>query len=156
MLDTWKRAYFKSPGLRLFFLVPRVWTDYYLPLTLSRPANVERVMVARIELISEEQRALLDKLRRATPADLSWLNAVYESKSAEKFFQDRTEFEGFAQEIGVEIPESYQNYLALGRFRNALLIAEEKQNPSENLTRFITSYGLDSYRLVDDGRGAEE
>ena len=155
MLDTWKRAYFKSPGLRLFFLVPRVWTDYYLPLTLSRPANVERVMVARIELISEEQRALLDQLRKAPPPDLLWLNKVYESKRADKFFEDRTDFAGLPSEIGIEIPWSYQNYLALGRFRNALVIAEEKRHPSENLTRFIDGYGLESYRVPDDGQGLQ-
>jgi hypothetical protein len=153
MLDTWKRAYFKSPGLRLFFLVPRAWTDYYLPLTLSRPADVERVMVARIELISQEQRALLDKLRKSPPPDLTWLNKVFESKHADRFFQDRTDFTGLSQELGIEIPQSYQNYLALGRFRNALVIAEEKRNPSENLSRFIDSYGLESYRVPDDGQG---
>ncbi len=28
MLSTWNRAYFQTEGLRLFFLVPRVWTDH--------------------------------------------------------------------------------------------------------------------------------
>ena len=27
LLNTWELSYFKSPGLRLFFIVPRVWTD---------------------------------------------------------------------------------------------------------------------------------
>jgi hypothetical protein len=49
MLDTWKVSYFQKPGLRVFYLVPREWTDYFLPLTVSVPARVERAMVGRID-----------------------------------------------------------------------------------------------------------
>jgi hypothetical protein len=66
MLATWRQSYFASPGLRLFFIVPRTWTDTYLPLRISQPATIERVMAARLELISPEQRELLAELR-ATP-----------------------------------------------------------------------------------------
>ena len=38
LVETWKGAYFKSAGLRAFFLVPRVWTDHYLSLSVSKPA----------------------------------------------------------------------------------------------------------------------
>jgi hypothetical protein len=38
LLDTWEISYFKSAGLRVFFIVPRAWTDYYLPLKVSVPA----------------------------------------------------------------------------------------------------------------------
>jgi hypothetical protein len=50
MMATWENAYFKTPGTRVFFLVPRSWVDRYLPLRLSVPAKIERVMVGRIEL----------------------------------------------------------------------------------------------------------
>lgn len=50
MLETWEEAYFKAPGTRVFFLVPRQWVDHYLPLDISLPAEIERVMVGRIEL----------------------------------------------------------------------------------------------------------
>ena len=50
MLNTWKHSYFEKPGLRVFYIVPRAWTDNFLPLTFSVPARVNRVIVGRIEL----------------------------------------------------------------------------------------------------------
>ncbi len=50
MLNTWKASYFENPGLRVFYIVPRQWTDYFLPLELSVPARVNRVIVGRIDL----------------------------------------------------------------------------------------------------------
>src|SRR5690349_12715587 len=50
MLNTWKASYFQKPGLRLFYIVPRAWTDYFLPLEFSVPARVTRVIVGRIDL----------------------------------------------------------------------------------------------------------
>jgi hypothetical protein len=52
MLNTWKASYFQKPGLRVFYIVPRTWTDYFLPLEFSVPARVNRVMVGRIDLAS--------------------------------------------------------------------------------------------------------
>jgi len=51
MLNTWKHSYFEKPGLRVFYIVPRAWTDNFLPLTLSVPARINRVMVGRIDLL---------------------------------------------------------------------------------------------------------
>jgi hypothetical protein len=51
MLNTWKHSYFEKPGLRVFYLVPRVWTDHFLPLTFSVPTRVNRVIVGRIDLV---------------------------------------------------------------------------------------------------------
>lgn len=51
MLNTWKKSYFETPGLRVFYLVPREWTDYFLPLEISVPARVNRVIVGRIDLV---------------------------------------------------------------------------------------------------------
>jgi hypothetical protein len=50
MLNTWKASYFEKPGLRVFYIVPREWTDYFLPLEFSVPAQVTRVIVGRIDL----------------------------------------------------------------------------------------------------------
>jgi hypothetical protein len=50
MLNTWKASYFQKPGLRVFYIVPRQWTDYFLPLEFSVPARVTRVIVGRIDL----------------------------------------------------------------------------------------------------------
>src|SRR6202000_235123 len=62
MLDTWQISYFKSSGSRVFFIVPRDWTDHYLPLKVSVPAKNNRVMVGRIELITPEQKKLLKEI----------------------------------------------------------------------------------------------
>jgi hypothetical protein len=51
MLNTWKHSYFEKPGLRVFYIVPRRWTDHFLPLTFSVPARVNRVIVGRIDLV---------------------------------------------------------------------------------------------------------
>jgi len=59
MLSTWEKSYFKSAGLRLFYLVPRDWTNRYLPLKLSADADIERVMIGRLEMVSPEQRQAL-------------------------------------------------------------------------------------------------
>ena len=53
---TWEVTLFKSSGLRLFFMVPRAWTDSYLPLNVSVPADITRVMIGRIELVTPAQR----------------------------------------------------------------------------------------------------
>jgi len=50
MLNTWQASYFEKPGRRVFYLVPREWIDYFLPLTLSVPADLTRVIVGRIDL----------------------------------------------------------------------------------------------------------
>lgn len=35
LLNTWQASYFKSGGERLFFIVPRPWTNYFLPLKIT-------------------------------------------------------------------------------------------------------------------------
>jgi hypothetical protein len=51
MLETWSQSYFRTPGLRLFYIVPRDWTDYFLPLQISVPNTLTRVLVGRIDLL---------------------------------------------------------------------------------------------------------
>ena len=143
LLTTWQRSYFASPGLRIFYLVPRVWTEHYLPLTLSEPATIKRVMIGRLELISDEQRALLGRLAKAAPSDGTWLEKAKESPALDRFLAGRSDF----GDLGVKIPPDYQMYLALGRFRNALVAHEESVRPTETLTRFIDTYELHPFRV---------
>jgi hypothetical protein len=138
LLSTWERAYFKSPGLRLFYVVPRQWTDDRLPLTVSVPARINRVMIGRIELVSDAQRALIDEIKNGPVASAKWMNNIPETAARNKFFAGRSDF----GDLGVEIPADYQRYLDLGRFRNALLRYELQQRPSESLHQFIAQYGL--------------
>lgn len=142
MLSTWNRAYFQSPGLRLFFVVPRPWVDHYLPLEISHPADIERVMIARIELVTDEQRALLAKLAKAEIGAPEWIERLPRNEASEKFLAGRIDF----GDLGVEIPQEYQWYLRLGRFRNALVVAEEQARPTESLRRFVELYALTPFR----------
>ncbi|RIK75421.1 MAG: hypothetical protein DCC68_21210 [Planctomycetota bacterium] len=149
MLSTWDRAYFQSPGMRLFFIVPREWTDHVLPLSLSTPAKIERVMMARIELITEEQHALLAEIAKTPPSDGSWLQKIKPGPAADKFYEGRENF----GDLGIAIPADYQTYLKLGRFRNALVVAEERRRPNTYLTRFIETYGLHPFRAPSQREG---
>ncbi len=142
MLYTWQRAYFTSPGLRVFYTVPRQWTDERMPLKLSVEADVERVMIGRIELITLEHRQLLAAIAKGPASDPKWTHKIKDGPAAEKFWAGRSDF----GDLGVEFPEDYKKYLALGRFRNALLIAEEINRPTPELRRFITGYGLSPFR----------
>jgi len=144
LLSTWQRAYFISPGLRLFYLVPRQWTDHYLQLTLSRDADVRRVMMGRIELISEEQRSLLAKLAKMPVSDGSWVDRIPEGPAKDQLLSGHSNF----GDLGVPIPPDYQAYLELGRFRNVLVVAAERAHPTETLTKFINTYGLHPYRAA--------
>jgi hypothetical protein len=50
MLNTWKASYFEKPGLRVFYMVPTEWTNYFLSLKISVPAEITRVFVGRIDI----------------------------------------------------------------------------------------------------------
>ncbi|HEX3356838.1 MAG TPA: hypothetical protein VHS31_07705 [Tepidisphaeraceae bacterium] len=67
MLNTWEKSYFKSAGLRFFYIVPRSWTDDHLPLELSTDAEIQRVMIGRLEMVSSEQRNALMQLTSLVP-----------------------------------------------------------------------------------------
>ena len=64
MLATWRLSYFESEGLRVFFLLPQPWTEIRLPLSISTPADITRVMVGRVELVTAHQRDVLREVVR--------------------------------------------------------------------------------------------
>jgi hypothetical protein len=50
---TWQESYFDRPGLRVFWIVPREFTDAILPITITpQPAKLERVLVGRTEVLT--------------------------------------------------------------------------------------------------------
>ena len=51
MLETWRDSYFSAPGLRLLYIVPSEWAAYFLPLQISVPHRLTRVLVGRIDLL---------------------------------------------------------------------------------------------------------
>jgi hypothetical protein len=149
LLNTWELSYFKSAGLRIFFIVPQAWTDSYLPLRVSAPAEIDRVMVGRIELVTPEERGILQQIARVpqeklnADAGLLWTNSLRTRSHAEL----NSGALSLAQ-CGVEVPASYELYVRLGRFRNALLLDEAARRPSPGLTEFIARFGLQGYKPV--------
>jgi hypothetical protein len=114
MLETWKLSYFKSWGTRVFFIVPRAWTESVLPLQVTpTPKEIRRVMVGRIDLVTPRHRELLAKLTSAT--DLKKQDA-----------------------------ELWKVYDQLGRFRNALVLDELTRQDSAALKQFIANHGLEA------------
>ncbi len=55
MVNTWKRQWFTTPGVRVLYLMPQAWTDAAIPLTLDPPPDeMLRVMMIRVEVITPE------------------------------------------------------------------------------------------------------
>jgi hypothetical protein len=131
LLATWKASYFESAGLRLFYLLPRAWTDRTLPLTTSAAADVVRTMVGRIEIVTPAQRRLLGKIAAGPASDPKWLEV------------DPISCRGLP-----EPPADFSAYQELGRFRNALVLDELARRPTAELEAFIKNYGLGGYRPV--------
>ncbi len=139
LLKTWQVSYFKSAGLRVFFLVPSSWTDSRLPLHIKprlreKPieASVTRVMVGRIEIVTPGQRALLARISQSSAT------AAVTPSSVES--QER------------RLTSSYSSYFELGRFRNALVLDEQKQRPTPDLAAFINRFLLQGYKPPPESR----
>jgi len=61
MLNTWRDSWFEE-GLRAFYIVPRKVTDRVLPISIEpQPAELTRVLVGRIEMITDEMEATVAK-----------------------------------------------------------------------------------------------
>jgi hypothetical protein len=147
LLNTWELSYFKSPGLRVFFLVPRAWTDHYLPLEISLPADINRVMVGRIELVTPEQRKILQTIAQSSAVEIqhdlgTMLTNFYAGPAANQWNQ--LVFGGKSLASTIPVPRSYQTYLDLGRFRNALILEDVRRHPA--LTNFIAAYRLEAHQ----------
>lgn len=58
MVETWWHSYFESPGLRIFWVLPRATTDRVLPLEISPPpVEMVRVLVGRSEVLRPRKEA---------------------------------------------------------------------------------------------------
>ncbi|HEY3901341.1 MAG TPA: hypothetical protein VGM54_22220 [Chthoniobacter sp.] len=74
MIRTWEDSWFGEPGLRVLYTLPRSWTERTLPLTIApAPTTIERVMIARAEVITPAmEQGLLEQVERyvaATPEE---------------------------------------------------------------------------------------
>ncbi|MBC8095772.1 MAG: hypothetical protein H7Y43_08160, partial [Akkermansiaceae bacterium] len=161
LLNTWQLSYFKSPGMRVFFIVPPEWTDYYLPLSISAPAQVDRVMVGRIELITPEQRVLLAKIGSYSETEIAaavgtlgtnLMNFILrEPKTYAERYGKLTAGRAPMNDF-ISVPDVFQTYLDLGRFRAALILHEAKRHPAPGITNFIARFGVLAYRTFEPGQ----
>jgi hypothetical protein len=154
LLNTWEASYFRRPGLRMFFMVPREWTDVHLPLRISAAAQVERAMVGRIELVTPHHRELLKKISAGPVSTPDWVQAAREQlgpREQEQYYREdwflNTAGNPTAQRLLASMPQDYRSYLELGRFRNALLLDEAKRRPTPELTTFIDRYELAAHHF---------
>jgi len=150
LLRTWEVSYFKSPGLRLFYVCTPREIERLLPLHISVKCHLVRVMIGRIEIVTPEQRALLAKIAAGPALELATMRGVTADSQSE-FFQNPDNVRRWEsvmagkspyRELGLAIPEIYAAYLQLGRFRNALLLDEEKRRPTPALRDYIHKNGF--------------
>ncbi|HWB60414.1 MAG TPA: hypothetical protein VG733_13040 [Chthoniobacteraceae bacterium] len=121
LLNTWEVSYFQNPGLRFFYTCPRQQIDAALPLTISAQCSVTRVMLGRIEVVTPGQRALLKEIATAMATGIT----------------------------ADGLKKQNQDYIDLGRFRNALVLDEEQRRPSAGLEAFINRNNLGAYKIED-------
>jgi hypothetical protein len=51
--------------------------------------------------------------------------------------------------IGFPLPDQYDAYLELGRFRNAVVLEEQRRNPTPGLEQFIQRFHLEGNSATD-------
>jgi hypothetical protein len=145
MLETWQLSYFESEGTRLMFVLPRAWTDSHLPLSISVPADITRVMLGRLELVSPYQRARLRRLLELPDSAFNRTPLYAESPTVLRNLQTSSASPAdLYRSIGREVPESLQLYDSLGRFRDALLV-HEWHSTSDAAVRARLKLVLDMY-----------
>jgi len=55
MLNTWKTSYFGKTGVRVFWIVPRKFTDNILPMSINpAPDSMSRVLIGRSEILTPQ------------------------------------------------------------------------------------------------------
>lgn len=55
MVSTWKRQWFRTPGVRVLYLAPQSWTEASIPLSIEpKPDSAVRVMMMRVEVLTHD------------------------------------------------------------------------------------------------------
>jgi hypothetical protein len=68
MVRTWNKSYFRTPGLRVLYLLSREETEKLLPMRISpQPDQVVRTLVGRIEILTDAEEQELLQLAEYTP-----------------------------------------------------------------------------------------
>lgn len=145
LLRTWEVSYFRSHGTRLFFLVPRAWTNHVLPLKASVAADLQRAMIGRLELVTPRHRACLKRIAEGGECSTRWYFDWCKGHPEAVARVEKRRREGDLQSLRqdcVTIPDNYLAYLQLGRFRNALVLDAFRRTADFRYKRFIDAYDL--------------
>lgn len=64
MVDTWEESYFRTPGNRILYVLPRAWTETVLPIDVEpKPDDLVRTLVGRLEVLTEaEEQQIVDEI----------------------------------------------------------------------------------------------
>ena len=169
MLATWDAAYFKSSGLRLFYITPKEWADVVLPLRISlvrdtdvleggaakasssrrisRVTDISRSMIARIELVTPEMKDKLNLVSKITETEVNdaaqLIHTAVTKDPSLRAAADSPAYHGphpYRDIPGLPVP--FVAYLDLGRFRDALLASIMNQNVNPNYSGAQLLYQL--------------
>jgi predicted metal-dependent phosphoesterase TrpH len=56
MVNTWEKSYFKTPGIRVLYIVPTDTIEAILPLSIKPvPNELKRVLVGRVEIMTKNE-----------------------------------------------------------------------------------------------------
>ena len=129
-------------------VLPPAWVDHHLPVELSVPADLTRVMVGRIELVTARQRELLAAVAAGPTSDSRWFYEQFgpagggDSDEFWELWSKITSGRASLLDADLELPPDYRAYVELGRFRDALVLDELARRPTEGLRAFVGSYGI--------------
>jgi hypothetical protein len=86
MVNTWSKSYFRTPGMRVLYVLPRSQTDKLLPMHIApEPKSLVRTLVGRIEIMTRAEevdllKSLAGDLHRKAPPNLESLGRFAEPK----------------------------------------------------------------------------
>jgi hypothetical protein len=84
MVNTWEHSYFRTPGLRVLYVLPRKAVDQTIPIQINpEPEQLVRVMVGRVEVLTP---GLEKRLVRAV-ADLGARDAAVQKAAGAELAQ---------------------------------------------------------------------
>lgn len=74
MIQTWWKSYFTTPGLRVFWVVPRSDTEAILPLSVNpAPKQLVRTLVGRSEVLRPSfEKTLVEAYQNTQKTPLAW------------------------------------------------------------------------------------
>ena len=85
MVATWDNLWFTEPGTRILAILPQSVADAMVPLKITpAPDEIDRVFVARLELITRQQEEVLTAVLN-TPAQQGTGKEASELAALEKF-----------------------------------------------------------------------